>query len=224
MKTKSVFKKSIIAAAVAGASFAAPMTASAEISATLEIASQYMFRGLVEDTGNAQVAGSLDYEHDSGVYAGFWTGSLAEGVETNYYAGFASEVGDFSYDVGLIHYRFSDAGQSASDEFASEVYLGLGFMDFGFGAYIGVDKTGTNRSNGEDNKNNYFTLSYDYDKFSFLVGYADMDADDMNYTHIDLGYEIYDGLVFTASQIVDADDGTGLSNNTQFVVSYSFSF
>lgn len=230
MKTKSAFKKSLIAAAVAGASFSMPMTAAAEISATLDIASQYIFRGIVEEQGSAAVSGSIDYEHDSGLYAGFWTGSLPSGIETNYYAGFASDVGDFSYDVGLLHYRFPPASQDGADAFLSEVYLEVGYMGFGAGAFIGVDKAGTSRSNGDDNKDNYFTLSYGYEQFGILVGYADMDADDSNYSHLDLTYEVLPGLTFMASQILDADDNAlsradePLNKGTQFVVSYSFTF
>lgn len=234
MKTKSAFKKSLIAAAVAGASFSMPMTAAAEISATLDIASQYIFRGIVEEQGSAAVSGSIDYEHDSGLYAGFWTGSLPSGIETNYYAGFASEAGDFSYDVGVLHYRFPPASQSGQDGFLTEAYVSVGYMGFEAAAFIGVDKTnldtGGGRSGADDNKDNYFTLGYGYEQFGAVVGFADFDADDSNYTHLDLTYEVLPGLTFMASQILDADDGAlsragePLVKGTQFVVSYSFTF
>lgn len=230
MKKFTTVKSLALATAVAGA-MSMPTTASAEVSATLEIASQYIFRGFVEEAGTAAVSGSIDYELDSGLYAGFWTGSLPSGIETNYYAGFASELdGGFSYDVGLLHYRFPSADQAGRDFFLTEAYLEVGFAGFGAGAYIGIDKAGTSRSNGDDNKDNYFFVSYNYEQFGILVGLNDFDEADSSFTHLDLTYEVLPGLTFMASQILDADDfavsrdGVPLGNGTQFVVSYEFSF
>ena len=228
MKTKSVMKKTLIAAAVAGAGFAAPTAAVAEVSATLDIASQYLWRGQQLFSGGT-VSGSLDYEHDSGLYAGVWTSSESFGIEYDLYAGFAGSAGDFSYDIGVIDYRYSDGGteraiisERASRSNFTEAYLGLGYMDFGFEAYIGVGDTGNNE--GDKNEDNYFTLSYGYDKFGVLVGYYDFDDSAANYTHVDLSYEVYDGLVFTLSQIVDEDTSDTYSKETQLVVGYSFTF
>lgn len=221
MKKFTTVKSLALATAVAGA-MSMPTTAAAEVSATLEIASQYIFRGLVEETGNAQVSGSLDYEHDSGVYVGVWSGSIDSGVEMNYYAGFAGEIEDFSYDIGLLHYRFPGADQQGVEEFLTEAYLELGYMGLGFGAYIGVDKVGTSRSKGDDNKDNYFTLSYEYEQFGALVGYFDADDKADEYSHLDLTYEALPGLTFMASHILDAEDD--FVSGTQFVVAYEFSF
>ena len=223
MKSKyvSAMKKSLLAVAVAGAASVVPTTATAEVSANLGIASQYLWRGVSLSTSGV-VFGGLDYEHDSGFYAGFWTSSEAEGaVEYDLYGGYAGEIGDFSYDVGYISYWYPG---SMGDANFQEAYLGLGFMDFGFEAYFGVGDFGW----GEDaakNKDNYYVLSYGYEQFGVAVGYYDFDADDANYTHIDLSYEALPGLVFTASQVVDSDDNAGIPHDDlTFVVSYEFSF
>lgn len=223
MKSKyvSAMKKSLLAVAVAGAASVVPTTATAEVSANLGIASQYLWRGVSLSTSGV-VFGGLDYEHESGLYAGFWTSSEAEGsIEYDLYGGYAGEVGDFSYDVGYISYWYPGA---MGDLNFQEVYVGLGYMGFGLEAYFGVGDEGWG-DGSEKNKNNYYALSYGYEQFGIAVGYYDFDADDANYTHIDLSYEALPGLVFTASQVVDFDDDADIPHDDlTFMVSYEFSF
>lgn len=227
MKSKSVLKKTLIAAAVAGASVMAPAIASAEVSANLGIASQYLWRGQ-SLFGGGTVSGGIDYEHGSGLYAGFWTSSENEKTEYDLYGGFAGEAGGLSYDIGYTSYFYTvDPG----DLNFQEIHLALGYGGFGVSGHFGVGDYGwgSTYSDGspvEKNKDNYYTVSYAYDKFGVLVGFYDTDDSAGRYTHLDLSYEFYDGLVFTASKIVDeADPGyAGHEDELQFVVSYTFSF
>lgn len=224
MKSKyvSAMKKSLLAVAVAGAASVVPTTATAEVSANLGIASQYLWRGQTLTSGGV-VFGGLDYEHESGFYAGFWTSSEAEelGIEYDLYAGYAGEIGDLSYDIGYISYWYT---QDPGSDIFQEAYLSLGYMGFGLDAFFGVGDFGWGDGK-ERNKDNYYVLSYGYEQFGVAVGYFDTDDREGRYTHLDLSYEALPGLVFTASQVVDKKDAnTDLSDNLTFMVSYEFSF
>jgi uncharacterized protein (TIGR02001 family) len=224
MSKKSALKLSALAIAIATA---APMTATAEVSGSLDIASQYLWRGQTLTTAPT-VSGSLDYEHSSGLYAGIWTSSEAIGVEYDLYAGFAGEAGDFSYDVGVIFYRYSAGGEPRDpdgegrikDANFQDIYVGLGFGDFSLEAFIGFDKTG----DGADYKDNYFALGYSFDKFGVMLGYADLEDSTGNYANLDLSYEVIENLTFTASTIVWEDTDNTYAKEPTFVVSYSFPF
>lgn len=249
MSTKTVMKKSLIATAVAGAMSASmlPATASAEISGSLGIDSQYLWRGLALNGGGAVVHGGLEYGHDSGFYTGIWTSSESGAIEYDLYAGFAGEAGEISYDIGVVQYRYSAGGMIGEDEtseFGSargetdfqEFYLGLGFGNFSFDAFIGFGELGQTDEDagiGGDVEDNYFAFGYSDGPFGITLGYYDIediegtDGEDYDpsYAHLDLGYEVYDGLTFTASQIVwESDDDIAKDTDLTFVVSYEFSF
>lgn len=72
----------------------------------MTLTTDYVFRGISNTDGDPAIQGSLDYEHDTGFYAGVWASSVkfrenagAAAVDTvqeatieiDYYAGFASE-------------------------------------------------------------------------------------------------------------------------------------
>lgn len=99
------FKKLAVAAAVSSATFSG--AAMAELSGNVEVLSQYLFRG-VPQTGGAAVSGGLDYEDASGFYTGVWASNIDSGfagsVETNVYAGFATDL----FDVGVLYYYYPE--------------------------------------------------------------------------------------------------------------------
>ncbi|MDX1804735.1 MAG: TorF family putative porin [Alcanivorax sp.] len=222
---KHVFglKKVLLASAVA-ASMVAPSMAAAEVSGSLAVSNMYFWRGQDISGGTANVSGSLDYSHSSGLYAGIWgssvgngtngNGAPAAGTETDIYVGFGNEFKGLSYDLSYVYYGYPN--QPNTD--LSEVVASLGFAGVTAKGYIGVDNGST------DNSSNYYTLSYSYDKYSILAGTWDMSAKDTNYTHVDLSYALTDQLSFTVSQITAADKFAGVddSNDPLFVVSYSF--
>ena len=89
MKTKRAFGLATIGLAFA----AAPTFATAEISASAAVASNYMWRGQELFAGGT-VSGSVDYGHESGAYAGIWISSESGKHEYDMYAGFGGESGD----------------------------------------------------------------------------------------------------------------------------------
>ncbi|MEQ8530752.1 MAG: TorF family putative porin [Imperialibacter sp.] len=199
------FKKTLVAAALISAGAAAQ----AEVSGSIAIASSYLWRGqdLSPGSGTAVVSGSVDYAHDSGIYAGVWgsSGDDNYGMEYDLYAGWGGEVFDgFSVDLGYVAYIYPEDTSGSDFE---EAILGLSYGAFGF-TFVEPTTTGATY--------NYYALSAGFGDFSFAYGmWEDSGAD---YSHFDATYSMGD-LAFTASII--NDDGFGVREEPQFVVSYS---
>ncbi|MCG8394140.1 MAG: TorF family putative porin [Pseudomonadales bacterium] len=234
---KNVFglKKTVIASAVAAASVMAPAIASAEISGSLGIASMYLWRGQDVSAGTANISGSLDYTTDMGFYAGTWVSSAGTAVnadgttstETDFYAGFGGEAGGLSYDISYITYVYPEYDVGAGE--LGEVILGLGMGGFSatLYSYAGWERNASDGDGSTDmtfGDDNYLTLGYEYEDFGFLVGSWMYDADDQDYTHIDLSYSPVENLTFTVSKVVDSDEFAGVTDDQDplFVVGYSF--
>lgn len=222
MSKKTALKISALAVAIATA---APLTANAEVSGSLDIANQYLWRGQTLFSGGT-VSGSLDYEHESGAYAGIWLSSELDDTEYDLYVGYAGELDALSYDVGVVHYRYSAGGElrlpgaRIADANFQEAYLSLGVADFSLTSYFGFGEFG----NGSDNEDNYFVASYGTGKFGIDVGYYDFDDTSAQYGHVDVSYEVIDNLSFTASTIVWEDTDDTYVKEPTFVVAYSFPF
>ena len=226
---KNLMKKAVATAVIAASAGAAM----AEISGSAQVDSMYLWRG--QDIGGAQVSGSLDYSHDSGLYVGAWTTSAQE---ADYYAGFANEVGSFSYDLGYVAYDYWDgsAGQngngSADDQDLQEFYAIFGVADFGLEVWKGVGVYGKGKPNERNyNKDLYVAFSYSLDKLSATVGtfhgnyktQADGHIED-DYTHVDISYAVNDNFSFTASKVVSADEFSAVVNADDLKLNASYSF
>lgn len=112
-------RKTLISTAVAiacvpmfGMSSAAAET---EISANVSLVSDYRFRGISQTDRKPAIQGGFDLEHSSGLYAGVWASSISwlsdagasgSSMEIDFYAGYAGEVGDFGYDLGVVRYNY----------------------------------------------------------------------------------------------------------------------
>ena len=65
-------------------------------------------------------------------------------------------------------------------------------------------------------------MGYGYDKYSATVGFYDFEADDSDYTHVDLGYAVTDQFTFTLSKIVDQEEDNTYDDDLVMSVSYEF--
>jgi uncharacterized protein (TIGR02001 family) len=219
--------KAIALATAMTAGLAATATTQAEVSASADIASMYLWHGQNLSGGAAVVSGSLDYSHDSGLYAGVWgtSGDATLGTEYDLYVGYAGSAGDFGYDVAYATYIYPG---SASDDINDSAEVSLGFSYAG--ASLSFLKNTDTDANGEYL---FTTLGYEMGKFGFTLGNASGTSTDnadsyfsTDYTHVDVSYAYNDNISFTASQIVDQaeEDAAGnplLDDSTLFVVSYS---
>ncbi len=109
------------------------MTLPGEFSATVNITSDYVYRGVSQTNEDIAVQSSLDWNHESGLYLGMWATNVDFGdgteLEMDIYGGFASEVAGISYDVMVLGYLYP--GARAGDQDFIEFSLGLGY-DAGF--------------------------------------------------------------------------------------------
>ncbi len=219
--------KAIALATAMTAGLAATATTQAEVSASVDIASSYLYRGTSLSDGEAVVSGSLDYGHESGVYVGAWasSGDTTNGSEYDIYFGFAGEAGVLSYDIGYASYIYPSQSEEAvadttnnitatKDELGdvTELYLNLSAAGVDFSTYF--------NDNGGDYI--YNSVGYGVDKFYGLVGVTtDLEDDGKGaYTHMDVSYAYNDNITFTASKIVAQSSGNS-GASPQFVVSYS---
>ncbi len=186
---KTICKTGIVAALLAASGIA-----NAEWSANLGFASDYYFRGIFQKSASA--SGGIDYESDSGFYAGTWVadvgGDIAgDGLEVDVYGGFAGSAGDFSYGIGVTGYYYT----GDFDDTYQEINLSAGYgwltIDAAIGEYDAEGGTldyqfysATVEHNGfwgqygtfqDDFSGDYVQLGYDFDfkevdfGFSFLL-------------------------------------------------------
>lgn len=102
----------------------------AQVSPSIGIASEYIFRGTPD--GSPQGWGSIDWTSSSGPYASAWLSSTARTPETDLYGGYLLKLNAVRLDVGGIGYLFPGSPAHARDGRIrghgnnSEVYGGIG--------------------------------------------------------------------------------------------------
>ncbi|MDO6423300.1 TorF family putative porin [Saccharophagus degradans] len=220
--------KKLLATAVAASTMAvaamAPV-ANAEVSASVGVASTYLWRGYDLGSGTPAVSGDLNFSQ-SGFYTGIWgsSGDTLNGSEFDLYIGYGGEVGDFSYDLSIWSYVYPGTPEGAEIGVGDlmEGVISLGYGPVAFTYYENLE--------GGDGYN-YMTLGAGIEKFSVLVGQHSGDLDES--THLDLSYAYNDNLSFTLSTILSSNDGDTYINDedeedmivvdgdVKFVVSYS---
>lgn len=208
---------SLTAATVFAAGIAVTAPAHADVSASVAVSNLYLFRGKNFSASAPQVSGSIDWSHDTGLYAGVSGSSEgASGQEVDLYAGFANEVDGFSYDLSLVSYEYPGATGSEDYGDVSEFVMALGMGGFSF--------TLVDALYGSPNNGDYYYLNFGYemDKFGGSIGTMSSDSQ-TEYTHLDLTYAATDELGFTLSTIID-DDNTNMDTDPLFVVTWSKSF
>ncbi len=231
--------KKLLATAVAASTMAfasvAPM-ANAEVSASVGIASTYLWRGEDLGSGTPAVWGDINYSA-SGFTAGAWvsSGDTTAGTEYDLYASYGGEVGDFSYSIMAITYvypestngvepstvvedlpdpaddrllaRFNPASTTHAGDL-SEVIIGLGYGPVALTYYDNIAGA---------NGYSYVTLGLSLGDFGFTYGAHDEGIDELQ--HFDISYAYNDNLAFTLSNVVDTESDAG--GDSTFVVSYS---
>jgi len=168
---------------------ASGIASAASVSANATLQSDYTWRGMTQNSGDASVNGGLDVEFDSGFYAGTWIAAVGTGAEVDYYGGVAGEMGDISYDLGYVKFDYPGTAGGGSD--FEEAYLGLGLGDFGLTFASGQDTATDNIevsygfgdfgvAYGEyDEYGEYFYLTYGFElgDFAVTVGYTEFSDD-----------------------------------------------
>ena len=114
-------KKLIGAAIAAGATMAGAGVANAEISANVQLTSDYVWRGVSLSDGNPAVQGGLDWNNDQ-FYVGTWASSLSapagapnSPLEIDLYAGWTPTTGPVSWDLGVVSYNYPGADDDGAE-------------------------------------------------------------------------------------------------------------
>jgi len=76
----------------------------AELSANVGLTSEYFYRGVFQKRSSA--SGGLDVAFPN-VYLGAWAADVGDGNEVDLYAGFGTEVDDFSVSIGGTAYLYT---------------------------------------------------------------------------------------------------------------------
>ena len=104
--------------------------AQAEWSANAGFASEYYYRGILQESSSP--SGGLDFE-SGGFYAGTWAADVGDGLEVDGYFGYTTDVGSVSLGVGFTGYYYT----GDFDDTYQEINLGAGFGLFSFDVAIG---------------------------------------------------------------------------------------
>jgi len=226
-------KMKTIALACGVAMFGCASLAQAELSANIGATSNYLWRGVTQTDDGPAISGGIDWSHDSGFYLGTWASNIdwgiGSGAEVDFYGGFANEVGDFGYDVGLIYYYYPDSAYDDSD--FSELYLNGSWKFLSGGiAYTISSDADDDAPFGEGDLYYYIAASFDVAEtwsVGGTIGHYDFDvpsSGDVDYTHYqaDVTKSAGDWGDFTFT-ISKADEESG-DDDTKFVVSWAKSF
>jgi uncharacterized protein (TIGR02001 family) len=170
-----------IAAAGACASAAAAEEKGPEPEYTLAfnvgVVSDYRVRGIAQTSTKPAIQGGIDFGLKNGLYLGTaasnvrwvkeFNGATKGNYELDLYGGFKSQIGDtgFSYDVGVIHYRYPDNNSGVAGFYPAGTYsnantteaygaLTYGIYTFKYNRSLG-DFLGNVNSSGSQ----YFDLS-----------------------------------------------------------------
>lgn len=233
----------------ASALLAATGAAQAELSANLGVQSNYYFRGVTQTDDKAAVSGGIDYNHESGLYAGTWLSNVdfggKEDVEIDGYAGFGGDIGDtgLGYDISGWYYWYPGSGGDAQggelDYFEVSGSLSWAWLTgtIAYTAWAEADGPGAFQEGDI-----WYELAIDpgwsYEGFapSASIGYYAFDDDGTNVggTDLDLDYTTWSiGITKDAGDFgsfsvnyVQTDDVTGVSpdDNPNFWLGWAKDF
>lgn len=88
-------------------------------SANVTVASQYVSRGFQQTWSKPAIQGGLDYNHDSGFYAGTWASTVSDhfirdaSVEWDVYTGYSRSFGDLTVGTKVAYYYYPGAETTA---------------------------------------------------------------------------------------------------------------
>jgi uncharacterized protein (TIGR02001 family) len=95
------------------ASFSSFAAEESPISFNIGLTTDYLVRGISQTEHDPALSGGVDYTADNGLYASFWmstqswvTAKTNSNFEFDLSGGYAGQVGDIGYDLGLLYLMF----------------------------------------------------------------------------------------------------------------------
>jgi uncharacterized protein (TIGR02001 family) len=140
----------VAAAAMADAAPAVAPASAWSQSANLAFTSNYVWRGISQNSNSIALQGGFDVAHTSGLTAGVWASSIdsAEGLEVDLYTNYGFKVAGVDLSVGYIAYVYTGASAANFQE------LNLAATYAGVTAKVSKGISGT--------KEYYYELGYTY--------------------------------------------------------------
>lgn len=191
-------RKSLIAVAIAGL-FSVPTVVLAQAAAApssphtftgnVGFATDYLYRGISQTSGEPALQGGFDYAHSSGLYAGTWASNVSwiqdglnvpgalqttnAGLEIDVYGGYKGTVtGDLGFDVGVLTYNYPGKNKTPGGilkQDTQEIYGALSWKwltvkySHSLGALFGWAKTPSATANQKTSGSGYLELNAAYD-------------------------------------------------------------
>ncbi|MDJ0699805.1 MAG: TorF family putative porin [Woeseiaceae bacterium] len=192
--------------------------ANAGWSANVGWASDYYFRGILQSPTSPN--GGIDYESDTGFYAGTWAADVYDGLEVDGYFGYAGEAGDFTYGIGYTGYFYTGDFDDTYQEINLSGGFGLVTLDVAIGKYDGdFDPVAA----GDQDEYIYYSLTVENNGFYGKVAGFGQDADG---AYFEAGYGFSVAELDLGISLLVADEDltvTGDTNETLiFTIGKSF--
>jgi uncharacterized protein (TIGR02001 family) len=228
-------KALLISMAIASSTAATllPTTVQAGASANFGMVSTYVFRGLKQTDSAGQ--GGIDYEADSGVYAGAWASQVGSGndgqsgLEYDAYFGWSGTVSNIDLSVGYTGYFYTNGFDNMYNELNLSATFGAVSLAINPGKYD------TTNSDGDSSTDYYnVNISGDIGPIAATLGYNDWDTSNSDSedgavnTYLELSYskELFKGvdgsITYSASQAEDASGDSHIQNYLIVGISTAF--
>ena len=175
-----------------------------DFSANIGYNSEYIYRGIPQKTSSA--FGGVDYEH-GGFSAGVWAADVGDGIEIDYYGGYAIEVEDFNFSVGGTWYSYT----GGFDDDYIELNLGAGWKFLSFDAAIGEYKN----FDGPTLSYQFYSVADDFEGAYYEAGYGN----NLTVSDVDL-FDYAFAVIYSDSTLLGGDSDT----NLVLTLSKTFSF
>jgi len=191
----------------------------ADLSANIGWNSNYVFRGVSQETSSAN--GGLDLEA-SGFYIGTWTASVNPGLEVDLYGGYNGTYKEFNYGIGATGYYYTDN----FDDTYQEINLNGGWKFLSIEAAIGQ----YDNFSGPTQDYVFLAGKAEYRNFYALIGGF---TNDLEGSYVELGYgdtltigetNLFDWsltLVFRGSDLPTSGAGDDTYLNLGFTKSFA---
>lgn len=109
-----------------------------EVDGEVGLFSDYRFRGVSLSGEDPEVTAELSVAHESGFYVGTWLsnvdlGSGADDLEVDLYAGYATDLGGVTLDVGAVYYLYPSDGSLDYIELTGSLGTQIGAAEMSVG-------------------------------------------------------------------------------------------
>jgi uncharacterized protein (TIGR02001 family) len=167
------------------------------MSGSVWLTTDYVFRGLSNSDEHPAAQGSLDYTF-RGFYVGIWGSNTSfsdASIEIDYYAGYTGSLGKLDYDIMGIYYGYPEADSSVPEPDYFEAHLGLSykFEDLALEPVLGAGYNFSPDYFGEDDVGHYFNATLDLSlpwwglTLGGEVGYQDVEGDKSTGNNLGMG-------------------------------------